>query len=214
MLQAGRDALRRALDADVMLQVGDHCLHADGLDDKDRAAADWAMRNRQPAGRYTDTLAGSQWWFLPLALGERETGVAALRLPSPTQRLRDEQRRLAEAMVEDIAQALVRTRLVADLEDARVGNETERLRSALLSSVSHDLRSPLASMIGSASSLDHYGDAMSAQDRRAAAGDDPHRRRTPGPVHPEPARHDAARPRRAHAQSRLDRRGRADRFGA
>lgn len=165
VLRAGRDALRRAFDADVMLQVGEHVLHADALDEKDRAAADWAMRHRQPAGRHTDTLAGSAWWFLPLVLGEGEGGVMGLRLPSREQRLGAEQRRLAEAMSEDIAQALVRTRLVADLEDARVGNETERLRSALLSSVSHDLRSPLASIIGSASSLEHYFDAMDARDR-------------------------------------------------
>ncbi|HEY0504794.1 MAG TPA: sensor histidine kinase KdpD [Lysobacter sp.] len=165
VLQAGRDALRRALDAEVMLQVGEHAVHAEGLDDKDRAAADWAMRHRQASGRYTDTLAGSDWWFLPLALGERQTGVVGLRLSQGLSRLSTEQRRLAEAMAEDIAQAVVRTRLVADLEDARVGTETERLRSALLSSVSHDLRSPLASIIGSASSLDHYGEAMSAQDR-------------------------------------------------
>ncbi|MEE7567186.1 histidine kinase, partial [Xanthomonas sp. Kuri4-3] len=75
--------------------------------------------------------------------------------------------RLAEAMVEDIGQAAQRTRLVADLESARVSGETERLRSALLSSVSHDLRSPLASMIGSASSLASYGEAMDADDRRS-----------------------------------------------
>ncbi|MEO6104674.1 MAG: ATP-binding protein, partial [Pseudoxanthomonas sp.] len=61
----------------------------------------------------------------------------------------------------------LRTRLVSDLETARVGNETERLRSALLSSVSHDLRSPLSSMIGSASSLASYSDAMSAEDRKS-----------------------------------------------
>ena len=167
VLQAGRDALRRALDADVMLQVGGLIVPAGTLDERDRAAADWTMRHRQPAGRHTDTLAGSAWWFLPLALGERERGVVGLRLGSQPARLGDEQRRLAEAMVEDIAQALVRTRLVSDLEDARVGNETERLRSALLSSVSHDLRSPLASIIGAASSLEHYHGAMSAQDRHS-----------------------------------------------
>ena len=71
-------------------------------------------------------------------------------------RLATERRRIAEAMAEDIAQALERTRLVGDLESARVSGETERLRSALLSSVSHDLRSPLASIIGAASSLDNY----------------------------------------------------------
>ncbi|MDI9238450.1 sensor histidine kinase KdpD [Lysobacter sp. LF1] len=166
VMHAGRDALRRALDADVTIQAGAHRLHVEALGEMDRAAADWAMRHRQPAGRYTDTLAASAWWFLPLALGDRDTGVLGLRLPQP-HRIGDEQRRLAEAMAEDIAQALVRTRLVADLEDARVNNETERLRSALLSSVSHDLRSPLASIIGSASSLEHYFDAMDAQDRQS-----------------------------------------------
>ncbi|HZX78543.1 sensor histidine kinase KdpD [Lysobacter sp.] len=167
VLAAARDALRRALDADVMLQVGTQTLHAEGLTDMDRAAADWAMRHRQPAGRHTDTLSGSPWWFLPLALGESETGVVGLHLADGLPRIGAEQRRLAEAMVEDIAQAIVRTRLVSALEDARVSNETERLRSALLSSVSHDLRSPLASIIGSASSLEHYFDAMDAQDRRS-----------------------------------------------
>ncbi len=165
VLHAGRDALRRTLDAEVMVQAGDQSIHGESLDEKDRAAADWAMRNRQASGRYTDTLAGSDWWFLPLALGERETGVVGLRLPDGQPRPGPEQHRLAEAMVEDIAQAIVRTRLVAALEDARVGSETERLRSALLSSVSHDLRSPLASIIGSASSLEHYIDSMDAQDR-------------------------------------------------
>jgi len=167
VLQAGRDALRRAFDADAVLQAGEHTLHTHALDAKDRAAADWAMRHRQPSGRFTDTLAGSTWWFLPLVLGERETGAVGLRMPDGMARLGDEQRRLAEAMTEDIAQALVRARLVADLEDARVGNETERLRSALLSSVSHDLRSPLASIIGAASTLDHYGTAMDEPDRRS-----------------------------------------------
>ncbi|MDR0181901.1 sensor histidine kinase KdpD [Lysobacter arvi] len=167
VLQAGRDALRRALGAEVMLQAGGHSLHADALDEKDRAAADWAMRHRQPSGRYTDTLAGANWWFLPLVLGERDTGVVGLRIADAPARIGAEQRRLAEAMIEDLAQALVRARLVAELEDARVGNETERLRSALLSSVSHDLRSPLASIIGAASSLEHYGQSMDEPDRRS-----------------------------------------------
>jgi two-component system sensor histidine kinase KdpD len=90
-----------------------------------------------------------------------------LRFPEDAPRAGPEQARLIEAMADDIAQAVVRTRLVADLEDARVSGETERLRSALLSSVSHDLRSPLASIIGAAESLEHYADAMSADDRRS-----------------------------------------------
>ena len=58
-------------------------------------------------------------------------------------------------------------RLVAELEATRVANETERLRSTLLSSVSHDLRTPLASIIGAAGSLESYGHAMAEADRRS-----------------------------------------------
>ena len=165
--QAGRDALRRSLGADAIVRIGDAPLRGADLpelSDKDRAAADWSLRHQQPAGRYTDTLAGSDWWFLPLAGGG---GVIGLRFPQRGGRLGPEQQRLAEAMVEDIAQAVVRTRLVADLENARVSGETERLRSALLSSVSHDLRSPLAAIIGAASSLDNYAEAMSREDRHS-----------------------------------------------
>ena len=173
VLKAGSRVFKAALGADCWIRVGDEehpragveAKTAHALTDKDRAAADWAQRHGQPAGRFTDTLSGSAWWFLPLH-GERETiGVLGLRFgdaPPST-----EWRRIAEAMAEDIAQALERTRLVGDLESARVSGETERLRSALLSSVSHDLRSPLASIIGAASSLDNYAESMNAEDRHS-----------------------------------------------
>lgn len=135
------------------------------LGDKDLAAADWAQRHGQPSGRYTDTLANVDWWFLPIMDDQQTLGVVGLRFPAAMGRLSFEQRRLAESMTEDIGQAASRARLVAELEAARVAGETERLRSALLSSVSHDLRSPLASMIGAADSLAHYGQDMGAEDR-------------------------------------------------
>jgi len=168
--QAGRHALEQAMDVPAWLRIGADTA-AGGRSqpgDTDLAAADWALRHGQPSGRFTDTLAGAQWWFLPLLDGEdRAIGVAGLYLPGAQARLLPEQRQLAEAMVDDIAQAALRTRLVAELEQAHVSNETERLRSALLSSVSHDLRSPLAAMIGSADSLASYGAAMDTADRRA-----------------------------------------------
>lgn len=168
VLVAGRKALARALSAEPWLRVQGREEPADAvLPEIDRAAADWAQQHGQATGRHTDTLAGAARWFLPLQ-GDRGTlGVLGLRFDDGAARLLPEQRRLAEAMAEDIAQAMVRTRLVAELEDARVGGETERLRSALLSSVSHDLRSPLASMIGSASSLASYWNAMGEDDRRS-----------------------------------------------
>jgi len=137
-----------------------------GPDDKARVAATWSEQHGQACGRYTDTISASPWWFLPVRADRDTVGVVGLRFPETMDRLAFEQRRLAEAMVEDIAQAALRARLVADLEVARVAEETERLRSALLSSVSHDLRSPLSSMIGSAESLSSYGTAMSETDRR------------------------------------------------
>ena len=68
-------------------------------------------------------------------------------------------------MVQDIGRALERARLADELESARVQGETERLRSALLSSVSHDLRSPLASMIGAAGTLLSYRDKLPEQEQ-------------------------------------------------
>ncbi len=168
--QAGREALEQALDAPAWVRIGADTSTSGSAapGDTDLAAADWAKRHGQASGRFTDTLAGAEWWFLPLLDGDdRAIGVAGMRFPRSAPRLTPEQRQLAEAMVDDIAQAALRTRLVADLEKAHVSNETERLRSALLSSVSHDLRSPLAAMIGSADSLSSYADAMDASDRRA-----------------------------------------------
>jgi len=167
---AGRAALEQALDAPAWVRLaGDTSTSGSAAPgDTDLAAADWALRHGQPAGRYTDTLASADWWFLPLLDGEdRAIGVAGLQFGRQHPRLAPEQRQLAEAMADDIAQAALRTQLVTDLETAHLHNETERLRSALLSSVSHDLRSPLAAMIGSADSLSSYADVMDAGDHRA-----------------------------------------------
>ncbi|QOY94851.1 sensor histidine kinase KdpD [Massilia sp. UMI-21] len=168
VIAAGNRLLASALRAQAWIRISgqEGPTPASGaIGEKDRVAADWCQRHGQPSGRFTDTLASSSWWFLPVQSSEEAVGVVGLRFPAEAPRLSFEQRRLAERMVDDIGQAALRARLVADLEAARVSGETERLRSALLSSVSHDLRSPLASMIGAAGSLASYGDAMSADDR-------------------------------------------------
>ena len=167
VLQAGRSTLERAFGATAMLQVGASQSSPTGLQlaQLDRAAADWALSHGQPAGRHTQTLAGAAWWFLPLLGNDQVIGVVGLQENTQQRQLSAENRRLAEAICTDIAHAALRTTLVAELEAARVSNETERLRSALLSSVSHDLRSPLAAMLGSAGSLISYSAAMSEEDR-------------------------------------------------
>ncbi|AVY67839.1 sensor histidine kinase [Xanthomonas translucens] len=178
VLEAGRRALAATLEAEAWVRLqpleAAHAAAQDGAHDYapsmaavDRSAADWSQRHGQATGRFTDTLAGASWWFLPVRHERGAIGVVGLKFATGVQRPGLEQQRLAEAMVEDIGQAALRTRLVADLESARVSGETERLRSALLSSVSHDLRSPLAAMIGAASSLASYGQAMDTADRHS-----------------------------------------------
>ena len=112
------------------------------------------------------TVEDRGWWFLPLAAGDEALGMLGLRMTAIAPRLADADRDTARAMAVDVAQALVRVRLAAALQDERVAREAERARSALLSSVSHDLRTPLASIIGAAESLEAFGDGMPADDRR------------------------------------------------
>ncbi len=168
--RAGEDAFKAALGAHAWIRIGDAAMGPAGitgpaLAEIDLRAADWAQKHGEPTGRFTDTLAGAGWWFLPVRNDAAALGVVGLHFPAETRQLVFERRRLAEAMVDDIGQAALRTQLVADLQAAKVNSETERLRSALLSSVSHDLRSPLAAMIGAASSLSSYAQAMSGEDR-------------------------------------------------
>jgi len=172
--EAGTQALAQALgvhaallvrDADQRLQPAASAPRSFTLSHQDQAAADWCERHAEAAGRHTDTLNGAACWMLPLGTEDHRLGVAALRFDDPAA-LNPDRRSLALAMVQDIGRALERARLADALEGARVQGETERLRSALLSSVSHDLRSPLASMIGAAGTLVSYEDKLPATERR------------------------------------------------
>lgn len=170
VISAGSSVLQSTLQAEAWIRIDEQsgpAAAADRLSDKDLTAADWTQQNGQASGRYTDTLTSAAWWLLPLGADKAALGVVGLRFPAAMGRLSFEQRRLAESMVEDIAQAALRTRLVSELEVARVAGETERLRSALLSSVSHDLRSPLSSIIGAADSLAQYGKDMGPADQQS-----------------------------------------------
>ncbi|MFC4299218.1 ATP-binding protein [Castellaniella hirudinis] len=169
VIAAGAAVLESTLHAEAWIRINEDAGPAavtNRLTEKDRVAADWAQRHGQESGRHTDTLSNCAWWFLPVRSDRDTLGVVGLKFPADATRPPFEQRRLAESMVEDIGQAALRARLVSELEAARVAGETERLRAALLSSVSHDLRSPLSSMIGAADSLMSYGGDMGPQDRR------------------------------------------------
>ena len=116
-------------------------------------AAHWAWEHDQAAGWGSGTLPASEWLFLPLKTGRGPLGLLGVSFENPKRQLTPEQRHLLEALVDQVAVAIERTNLATDIEEARLLTETERLRSALLSSVSHDLRTPLVSIIGSATGL-------------------------------------------------------------
>ena len=172
--EVGAAALAKALHCEVAILARDaeHHLHAAAskppnlsLTAQDIAAAEWCEQHSEPAGKFTDTLNAARCWMLPLGSEDNRFGAAALRFENGA--APDIERRgLAMAMVQDIGQALERARLTSELEGARVQGETERLRNALLSSVSHDLRSPLASMIGAAGTLLSYSEQLPQSERK------------------------------------------------
>lgn len=138
-------------------------LHAE-LPDAERAAADWAWQHEQSAGLGTDTLPSSRWWWWPLCGEEGPLLLIGLQRVDGAP-LADGRRRLVAALGQPLAQALARAQLAEELEAARLHGQTEELRSALLASVSHDLRTPLTAMRGSIDSLLALGDAIPAADR-------------------------------------------------
>ncbi|AZL60204.1 sensor histidine kinase KdpD [Tabrizicola piscis] len=124
----------------------------DRLDVRDQSAAQFAWEKGEPAGRGSDTLPTARWFFLPLVAGDRRLGVLGIAYEDDRQLARTD-RRLLDALIDQIALALERLRLTEDLAATQLATETERLRTALLNSVSHDLRTPLVTIIGAAGHL-------------------------------------------------------------
>src|SRR5260221_3506386 len=116
----------------------------DTLGDADIAAAKWAWENNRSAGRGSDTLPGAKRLFLPMRTGRGAIGVIGIDSDKPGPLLTPDQRRLLDALIDQAALAIERVDLVEDVDRAKRTIETDRLRSALLTSISHDLKTPLA----------------------------------------------------------------------
>src|SRR5665213_1045324 len=125
----------------------------DTLDAADLAAATWSWENDKVAGRGSDTLPGAKRLFLPMHTGRGPIGIVGIDSDKPGPLLTPDQRRLLDALMDQAALAVERVRLVEDLDRAKRTAETDRLRSALLTSISHDLKTPLAAVLGSAGTL-------------------------------------------------------------
>ncbi len=125
----------------------------DVLDEADLAAAKWAWQNNRPAGRGADTLPGAKRLFLPMRTGRGPIGVIGIDSDKPGPLLTPDERRLLDALIDQSALAIERVYLVQDMDRVKRTVETERLRSALLTSISHDLKTPLAAVLGAAGTL-------------------------------------------------------------
>ncbi len=123
----------------------------------DLAVAQWVHDHGKRAGLGSDTLPASPALYVPLNTGRETLGVLAVHPANPRRVLLPEQRHLLETFAGQLALALERARLAEEAETARVSAEADSLRNTLLSSISHDLRTPLAVMAGAGSALASRG---------------------------------------------------------
>ena len=137
----------------------------DELGTADWAAARWSAAHREAAGFQTPTLPAAVHQFRPLVTSRGVVGVIGLQAKLGLDRLTSEDERVLSAMLEQTAVAIERSQLSGETLKAQALVESERLRSALLSSISHDLRTPLASIVGSVTSLRTLGGQMTAEAR-------------------------------------------------
>jgi len=123
------------------------------LDEHELAVATWAFEHGQPAGRGTDTLPAAALRYLPLSTARGKVGVLGVWPAEAGRYLTPEQRRLLETFASLAAVAIERVHLAEAAGQVQVLEATEKLQSALLNSISHDLRTPLVSITGALSTL-------------------------------------------------------------
>lgn len=120
--------------------------------ENERAVAAWVVEHGQPAGYSTDTLAGARGYYVPLVGSMGTLGALGIEFP-PESAVETSQKHLIEAIADQLAGAMERAQFAKERHESAIHAETEQMRSDLLSAVSHDLRTPLASIQGSAASL-------------------------------------------------------------
>lgn len=123
------------------------------LDEKELSVAQWTFDHRQRAGLGTDTLSGARALYIPMVMESKAVGVIGI-LPRSSHGFFDqEQIHVLESLVNQVALAIDRAMISLEAQEALLKAETETLRNTLLSSVSHDLRTPLASITGAITTL-------------------------------------------------------------
>lgn len=135
----------------------------------DNGVAVWVFRNKKPAGAGTDTLPAAQAIYVPLLGCKGVIGVLAVSFLEEGRFVSPDRLRLLETFASQIAIACERADLAGESEKARLQMRSEQLKNTLLSSVSHDLRTPLSTIAGAASSIAEDGANLSANDRKSLA---------------------------------------------
>lgn len=136
----------------------------DQLDAATLAAARWAWERGEPAGFGTGTLPQTGWTFRPLQGVRSRAGVAGVEADAVAPGSDEE--RLALALLDQGAVALERAQLAGDAVESETLRRTDRFRGALMNSVSHDLRTPLSTVLGAATTLIDFGPTMKPEVRR------------------------------------------------
>lgn len=148
------------------LAPGAGSLAAFGDEAHEHGVAQWVLQQRRPAGMGTDTLPSAAGYYLPLRGAAGVVGVLGVRPDAAGRSAAFDPWRSLEAFANQAALGIERQRLASEAGRARLEAETERLRSTLLRSVSHDLRTPLAAITGAATSLLDTGAALPEAARR------------------------------------------------
>jgi two-component system sensor histidine kinase KdpD len=142
----------------------------DTLGEADVAAAKWAWENDRSAGRGSDTLPGAKRLFLPMRTGRGAIGIIGIDSDKPGPLLTPDGRRLMDALIDQSALAIERVHLVEDMDRVKRTVETDRLRSALLTSISHDLKTPLAAILAAAGTLRDLSGALTDEQKTELLG--------------------------------------------
>ncbi len=148
-------------DSEFGLPMTAHFASGLTLDEKEHAVAVWAYRNRRSAGRFTDTLASSTAFHIPLLTATRAYGVLAVK-PAEDRQLRLDERDLVESFAQQIAMVLEKESLRAGAETGRILAQSEELYRSLFNSVSHELQTPLAVMQAALDELHRAGETRLA----------------------------------------------------
>jgi two-component system sensor histidine kinase KdpD len=151
----GRAVVFLPADGDIALVAASPAMEP--LSTADMAAARWSWEKGEPAGAGTGTLPNAAWTFRPLQGVKARSGVAGLE---PRSLAAEEDERFALALLDQGAVALERAEFAAEAADADALRRADRLRSALLNSVSHDLRTPLSTVLGAVTTLIDFGKSM------------------------------------------------------